>query len=551
MIKTSSLINAAIQQGLVTPEQMMIVKKEARRLRQDLLESLSIMHRVPVSSIYRAYAELHNMDYVTGKGLNIDMKALKSMPTYLVQKRLIVPIVQGIKHDHVIFLAITDPEDHSGIEQAKRALNSPVEIVLTNPEELRYALSKAVSKPFAQSDIQFGSEAFDPVDVLDRILKEAYLHRASDIHLEPRQDLFQVRLRIDGHLKQYPFEYRTEEGQALISRMKVLAHMDISEQRYPQDGSFTFNIKTAREFDIRAATMPTRFGERATLRILGSETEKLTLDNIGMGEGTLHHFRKAIEKSHGMVLLTGPTGSGKSTTLYAALREIAREDINILTVEDPVEYAMEGIAQVQISTKVSFASALRGFLRHDPDVIMVGEIRDNETADIAVKSAMTGHLVFSTLHTNDAVSAIGRLADLGVERYLIGSTLLCVIAQRLVRCLCSLCKEPIAASAEENIGMSLQEDAATIIFRPRGCAHCMGTGYKGRTALYETLWLDEKTGHLIQRAASESEITEHATAHLRLADDGRDKVLKGITSMEELKKLGLCNAAASPDKEVA
>jgi type IV pilus assembly protein PilB len=342
---------------------------------------------------------------------------------------------------------------------------------------------------------------------------------------------------VDGRLQEYPRQFLVEEGLSLMSRMKVLASMDISEQRMPQDGGLTHTLANGIEFDVRAATMPTRFGERATLRLLGSDNQALSLSNIGMGARDQALFEREIRKPHGIILITGPTGSGKSTTLYAALQHIADTELNIMTVEDPVEYVMEGISQVQVGAKVSFSSALRSFLRHDPDVMMVGEIRDGETAGIAMKAAMTGHLVFSTLHTNSAIGAVNRLVDMDAERYLIGATLLAVIAQRLVRKLCPQCKQQRPVSEAEQATLQCEPDAQ--VWVPAGCAHCLDSGYKGRIALFETYWIDAKARQMIAEDATEAELREHASEFSDLLSDGRQKVLQGVTSISELQRLGL------------
>ena len=408
---------------------------------------------------------------------------------------------------------------------------------MADPKAIRYALQKAIEATPSIVPSELPELAFDSVQVLDEVFEEAWLCRASDIHIEPYKESIQVRLRVDGRLQEYPRQFLVEEGLSLMSRMKVLASMDISEQRMPQDGGLTHTLANGIEFDVRAATMPTRFGERATLRLLGSDNQALSLSNIGMGARDQALFEREIRKPHGIILITGPTGSGKSTTLYAALQHIADTELNIMTVEDPVEYVMEGISQVQVGAKVSFSSALRSFLRHDPDVMMVGEIRDGETAGIAMKAAMTGHLVFSTLHTNSAIGAVNRLVDMDAERYLIGATLLAVIAQRLVRKLCPQCKQKRPVSEAEQAALQCEPDAQ--VWVPNGCAHCLDSGYKGRIALFETYWIDSKARQMIAEDATEAELRAHASEFSDLLSDGRQKVLQGVTSIGELQRLGL------------
>ena len=287
---------------------------------------------------------------------------------------------------------------------------------------------------------------------------------------------------------------------------------------------------------MRVATAPTRLGERITMRILGQDAKDLTLAKIGMSDTDLQMFNQAIRKPFGMILLTGPTGSGKSTTLFAALREINSTDINIMTVENPVEYVIDGVSQIQTGAKITFASALRSLLRHDPDVLMVGEIRDEETADTALKAAMTGHLVFSTLHTNTAAGSISRLADIGCEPFLIGATMNAVIAQRLVRRLCTHCKVLVDATDEEKALLESPQDQPLSIYKPSGCALCQGTGYRGRLGLFETLWFDDELSKLVSRGCSEEELEARAGNRLHhMWEDGASKVLQGITTLEEIQ----------------
>lgn len=531
MLRDTVLITAAIELGLLEAEQVAPLQTRARRERKELLRLLSFSLRLPLSAFYRAYAELHDIAYSEGP-LQVDEKGLRKLPRSLTERRLILPLQS--EDEALVPLAVADPQDQAGIEQARRMLGKPVSIQLVLPSLLQRSLARFSPKA---EDGQ-GADEFDPVAMLNQIFDEAYLSRASDIHFEPQKEHFQIRLRIDGHLQHYPEQLSIIDGQALMSRMKVLAGMDIAEQRQSQDGNLSHHIdETGAEFDVRAATLPTRFGERATLRLLGADSQALSLEQVGFSDDKLAQFRKTIRRPYGMVLITGPTGSGKSTTLYSALQEIASDDINVMTAEDPVEYVMPGISQVHVNTKVSFADALRSFLRHDPDVIMVGEIRDGETANIAMKAAMTGHLVFSTLHTNSALSSISRLVDMGVERYLIGATLAAVIAQRLVRRLCPHCKQAHPASPAQLRVLELEDEIE--LYRAQGCASCMGSGYRGRLALFETLWLDDQLGELIAQQVDESCLRREAMAFCSLAEDGRQKLLAGHTSWDELARLAL------------
>jgi len=568
MLRDTTLINAALEQGLLAADEVSRLQLQARRERRELLAFICFSTRTPLAAFYRAYAELHAIAYVDGT-LQPDAKQLRKLPRSLSERRLMVPLLSGselsgtelsgaelmgaglnapgAKNGKTLaaertVLAVADPEDHAGIEQARRILGGTLEVRLALPKTIQRVVGQhgPVLLPAGGAQGTAGNDAtFDPVALLDELFEEAFLQRASDIHFEPQKENFQIRLRVDGRLMVYPERLSLADGQSLMSRMKVLTGMDIAEQRQPQDGNMSYVIaETGTAFDVRAACLPTRFGERATLRLLGTDAAALTLEQIGFSPTCLAQFRTTIRRPYGMVLVTGPTGSGKSTTLYSALQEIVGSDTNIMTAEDPIEYVMEGVSQVHVSGKVSFPDALRSFLRHDPDVIMVGEIRDGETASIALKAAMTGHLVFSTLHTNSAIASINRLVDMGVERYLIGSTLVAVIAQRLVRRLCSTCKEAVEPDTQQRKSLGVVSDALKL-YRPCGCAHCMGSGYRGRLALFETLWIDDAMGELICCNADEITLRREANHFSSLARDGRDKLIAGLTSWEELARLSL------------
>lgn len=369
-------------------------------------------------------------------------------------------------------------------------------------------------------------------------MREAYLYRASDIHLVSEEKGVRVRFRVDGKLIDSPVDANKSVANGLISRVKVLADLDISEQRQPQDGGFSYYL--AEPIDIglnfRVATAPSRTGERITMRVLAQQSQQISLTDLGMLDADLARFRQAIRQPYGMILLTGPTGSGKSTTLFAALQEINHPDINIMTVENPIEYVMEGISQLQTGPKVSFADALRSFLRHDPDVLMVGEIRDHETADVSVKAAMTGHLVFSTLHTNNAVSAVTRLVDIGCEPFLIGSTMTAVIAQRLVRKLCPHCRRQRPATEAELDEMALSGEVQ--LHDAVGCAICQGAGFSGRLGLFETLWFNEQLSRLVVQRVDEETLEKQAGNNLKFMwQDGVEKVLLGLTTLDEVRNV--------------
>jgi len=534
MIRDNVLINAGIQTGMLDEARVAELKLVARRERSDLLTLLCYKLRFSITSLYRAYAQVQDIRFLDSDEIRIDPLLLRKISPAIVQRRLMLPL---LPIDETALLLVDNPDDVAGIAQVRRSLPDDIEICMTDPRLLEQLVQRVMQS--ASEDEGEEESEFDPVAGLNELLTEAYLNSASDVHFEPSKGSFHIRFRIDGCLQPYAKMLTVEQGAALLSRMKVLTGMDISEQRMPQDGGMTFELDKQISFDIRAATIPIKFGERATLRLLGSDSEALSLKKIGLSERSLTLFSEAIKRPHGMILITGPTGSGKSTTLYSALQQIANKDINVLTVEDPIEYVMDGISQVQVGAKVSFSSALRSFLRHDPDVIMVGEIRDGETAGIAMKAALTGHMVFSTLHTNSAVSTVSRLIDIGAEPFLIGTTLVSVIAQRLVRRLCTFCKtaKPLTGNDLKLLRISSAEN--TNVYQNNGCSNCHNSGYKGRIALFETLWMDENLARIIARGGSEQEILSNAKDFVSLADDCREKILAGKTTIAEFERLSL------------
>ena len=376
------------------------------------------------------------------------------------------------------------------------------------------------------------------IKLINAMLGEAIKEEASDIHIETFEDSLVIRFRIDGVLREI-LKPQRKLAALLVSRIKVMAKLDIAEKRIPQDGRISLRIG-GRAVDVRVSTMPASHGERVVLRLLDKNAIKLDLDTLGMTKENHNLLRELIHKPHGIVLVTGPTGSGKSTTLYAGLLEINSKDRNILTVEDPIEYVIDGIGQTQVNSKVdmTFARGLRAILRQDPDVVMIGEIRDIETAEIAVQASLTGHLVFSTLHTNSAVGAITRLRDMGVEPFLLSSSLLGVLAQRLVRRLCPNCKAPHAITEPEKRLFGLQLDEKAIIYRAVGCQNCNQTGYKGRTGIHELLVVNADVCELIYSGAGEQAVEKAIRQHTpSIRDDGLTKVLAGETTLEEILRV--------------
>ena len=375
------------------------------------------------------------------------------------------------------------------------------------------------------------------IRLINALLAEAIREGASDIHIETFERDLIVRFRVDGVMREVVRPKRALAS-LLVSRIKVMARLDIAEKRVPQDGRISLRVG-GREVDIRVSTMPASNGERVVLRLLDKQAGRLRLDSLGMDPERLGQLQGIVHKPHGIFLVTGPTGSGKTTTLYASLAELSTQTINILTVEDPIEYNLPGIGQTQVNTKadMTFARGLRAILRQDPDVVMVGEIRDLETAEIAVQASLTGHLVMSTLHTNTAVGAVTRLADMGVEPFLLSSSLVGILAQRLVRVVCPDCKQRRPATVTENA--FLGEESA-MVWEGVGCEQCGHTGYRGRTGIYELIVVDETMRQLIHDRASEHELTRHArTRSQSIRDDGKDKILNGTTTVEEVLRVTL------------
>lgn len=466
--------------------------------------------------------------------------------------------------DTSVTVATADPLNVQAIDQLRLCYDKPLRIVVTSPDEIFRAInairtslmsdrSSSLSSSGKKED---GGEDFQyqlKIDVTDSddedapiiryvnaIIFKASSERASDVHIEPYEEKLKVRFRVDGML----YDVATEEKgfqASIISRVKVMAGLNIAEKRLPQDGRIGLKI-AGKEVDIRVSTVPTQFGERIVMRLLDKAGAVLDLDHLGIGLRNLEALKKLIQKPNGIVLVTGPTGSGKTTTLYAGLTYINKPDLNILTVEDPIEYQLEGVGQMQVNPKIdfTFASGLRAILRQDPDVVMVGEIRDTETAEISIQASLTGHLVLSTLHTNDSAGAVTRLLDMGVEPFLVSSSLLAVLAQRLVRRLCSHCKAPYEITDEELHELNLIASTITnrAVFRPGRieCQHCQSTGYTGRLGIHELLLIDDEVrSHILQRMDSNSIRTAAIKKGFQtLRMDGGQKVLMGQTSVEEI-----------------
>lgn len=395
--------------------------------------------------------------------------------------------------------------------------------------------ARALSEP---QDLLESSDDAPIIRLINALLTEAVKENASDIHIEPFESRLTVRFRVDGVMREV-LQPPRQLASRLISRVKVMARLDIAEKRIPQDGRISIRI-AGRPVDIRVSTIPSGTGERVVMRLLDKQAGRLDLPQLGMGETTLRNIDELVHKPHGILLVTGPTGSGKTTTLYAGITRINDHSRNIMTVEDPIEYYLDGIGQTQVNTKVdmSFARGLRAILRQDPDVVMIGEIRDLETAEIAVQASLTGHLVLSTLHTNTAVGAIARLRDMGVEPFLLSSSLIGIMAQRLVRTLCPDCHVPYSADARECKLLHADPDDPPTLYRPGGCEECNRTGYRGRTGIYELVVVDDTMRSLIHEQAAEQDLEAQARKQTQsIRADGRANVLAGNTTLEEVLRV--------------
>jgi general secretion pathway protein E len=510
---------------------------------QDVLEILGRMYHIPVSSLLEPD---HADDTWT-----------RHVPRNFVKKACLVPL---IKQTGRPVIAINDPSDLAPADDVAALIGLPEhDLVLARKDRILSAInvlydrSGDSARQLAQ-DMENDDPLMDTLeqtaDLLDdvsdapvirlvnRMISQAVKAGASDIHIEPFQHSLKIRYRIDGIMYERLTPPKRVQA-SLISRIKVMASMNIAEKRIPQDGRAQVRIGD-QEIDIRISTVPTSYGERLVMRLLNKSGYFLSLDQFGLSPDHFDRLNRIIRQTHGIVLVTGPTGSGKTTTLYAGLSEINSADKNIITIEDPVEYNLPGIGQIQVNPKtgVTFAKGLRAIVRQDPDVVLVGEIRDVETAGIAIQSALTGHLVFSTLHTNDAAGAVTRLKDLGVEPYLISSSVNAIIAQRLVRILCPHCRQPYFLTPDDvkTLNTSGQDLTGKKVYKPRGCSKCFDTGYFGRQAIFEILELDDDIRHMILKTSETNRIREAAVKKgmVTLRRDGMTKVFQGITSIREV-----------------
>lgn len=512
---------------------------------------------VTEEQVCEVLAEAYEVPYAHISPRIADPRVVEALPREFVEKHTVLPLFQV--HGKLT-VAVHEPANVFLIEEIERLAKCPVQIVASTAKDIQQTLQAHLpnANVFVIDDIvdDVAPDDFSVVEkqvtdlgnleevagqspvvkLVNYLIYTAVNESASDIHIEPDENRLRVRYRVDGKL----FEKLSPPAAmqpAIVSRIKIMASLDISERRVPQDGGIHV-LLDGRPVDLRVSTMPGKHGEKVVIRVIDNSNIQVSLEKIGFGHDMLVRFREALNTPNGIMLVTGPTGSGKSTTLYSMLSEVNNEDVNICTVEDPVEFNLPGVNQFQTNEKAgfTFSGALRALLRQDPDIIMLGEIRDGETAKIATQAALTGHQVFSTLHTNDAPSAITRLINIGVEPFLIAAALRCVLAQRLVRKICSDCKQPVEPTVTQRKAIEAMVGPIDKVYAGEGCTKCRGTGYKGRLGIFEVLVPDDKMLDLISRGAGIHEIKEAAEADgfVTLRRDGMDKVKAGLTTIDEV-----------------
>ena len=556
-----------VESGKITPQQLQeglaLQKEQGGRLGANLIK----MGYIDEDGFVEVLSQHFGVPSVDLNGLEIEETIIKIIPPEIARKYTILPVS---KAGATITLAMIDPTNVFAMDDVKFMTGYKVEPVVAAETMLRnsidtyYGSTHAIELKKVMEDLTEESDA--DLEVLDEeedldlaeleeeseqapvvklvniILTDAIKRSASDIHIEPYEKEYRVRLRVDGILYEVmhpPLKLK----EAITSRIKIMAKLDIAEKRLPQDGRIKIKTKVKgrnKDLDLRVSVLPTIFGEKVVMRLLDKDNLMLDMTRLGFESESLRRFEQAIAKPYGMVLVTGPTGSGKTNTLYSALSRINKPEVNVMTAEDPVEFNLPGINQVQMKEQIglNFASSLRSFLRQDPNIILVGEIRDFETAEVAIKAAMTGHLVLSTLHTNDAPSSINRLMNMGIEPFLVATSVHMIVAQRLVRRICTYCKEPVDVpmGALINVGFEEEEARGLSLFRGKGCDRCSGTGYKGRVGLYEVMDVDEHIRELVLSGGTANELRDQAigSGMISLRGSGLQKIRDGVTTVEEV-----------------
>lgn len=564
--KTTLLLGEIlVEKGLITNEQLEAALRHQKKTGQFLGVTLAHLGFLKEAEVFPVIAEQLNVKYVKLEDFKIDPAIIEKVPAKFACHYKLLPV---LLENNLLTVAVADPMDIHMLDDIKLLLNFDVTAVMAGPNDILDAIKKyygigaeTIEKMMDQTlqsqetpilsskteDIQDMADDASIIKFVNQIFLEAVSERATDIHIEPYEKDLKVRYRIDGVLYDAAIPPTIKYFQLpIVSRIKIMASLNIAERRLPQDGRIKISVGNT-DMDIRVSILPTPYGESVDLRIL-STGMLLSLPTLGLSEKDLLILEEMIKKPHGIIFVTGPTGSGKTTTLYACLMKIKDSTKKIITIEDPIEYQMDGITQIQVMPKIglTFAEGLRSSLRHDPDIMMVGEVRDTETAEIAIRVALTGHLVFSTLHTNDAAGAITRLLDMGIEPFLVSSSVQCIIAQRLVRTICDKCKvemkdkkailKSLAFLKEGQEKLNLDK---VRIYEGKGCDHCKFTGYRGRTGVYEFLVLTEPITEMILKRASADQIKRKALdlGMHTLMQDGLEKVLKGLTTISEVARV--------------
>lgn len=548
-----------VDEGLITSEQLSIAREAQSQKRID--QSLIELGMLSEDDVLKTFSSEFGIRYVDLKTITVDEELLTEFPTSSIYRHLLLPLYR--ENGHVV-VATGDPLDLEGLDELSTVSGLILHPVVTRSGELSNRIHEllgvggdTINQLIQQrnedeielleeldenyGELAEGAQAPSVIRLVNELLIEAVTQQASDVHVEPEEKGLRVRFRVDGMLRIQPVPAEINHFySAIVTRLKIMSHLNIAEKRLPQGGRIKLRV-SGREVDVRVSIIPMLYGEGVVLRLLDKDRMTFDLVNVGMPPTIIRRFRNLLELPHGIILVTGPTGSGKSTTLYSGLNELKSASTKIVTVEDPVEYQMAGISQIQVHAKIglTFASGLRSILRHDPDVVLIGEIRDSETAQAAIQASLTGHVVFSTLHTNDAPSAFTRLIDMGVEPYLVASTIEGVLAQRLVRRLCMACRQEVAVSSLDLPDDFPHEAAPDMIFEPRGCRECSNTGFSGRTGVFELLTTDSVLQQMCTENKSATQIRAYALKHgmTTLRHSGWEQVAAGVTSVDEVVRL--------------
>ncbi len=582
--RSKSLGDLLVEEGVITQDQLQEAQQVQEETTQPLREVMADLGLVDRQVLYETAAQAMGVEFYDLAGRDFDTSVAVLLPRDLAERYRVIPIGRG---EGTIRVAMADPDDVLAGDDLKQQLQTAIEPLLADPVQIDRAIAQAYAHAPAaeergggmaaitsgvdmdsltesvrdsgilgtQADESLREERIDTdriTDIADEapiikitkvLIQRAIQERASDIHVEPYEDRVRIRYRIDGMLHDImPLPKYVHAP--LVSRLKIMSDMNIAERRVPQDGRI--HVRHAqRDYDLRVSVIPTTLGEKCVMRILDKQSIQIGLDELGFSDHMLTRVHQLIQQPNGMLLSTGPTGSGKTTTQYNILTNLNSVEVNIITIEDPVEYQLDGLSQVHVNRKagLTFSVALKYFLRQDPDIILVGEIRDLETSEIAIQAALTGHLVLSTLHTNDAPSTVTRLVDMGVEPFLISSSVIASISQRLARVICPHCKQPYEPRRDMLLGLGIDPDdpetKKITFYQGAGCDSCRGTGYRGRIGLFELMEMTDEIAELIVRRASAGQIREAAIASgmITLLEDGVDKIMNGITTVEEVTRV--------------